>query len=231
MVKTKFGLSNNQLKIIAMLTMLVDHVGVYLLPQFVTLRCIGRISFPIFAYMIAQGCQFTRNRIRYFMQIFWLGVMCQIVFFCVQGSLYQGVLMTFTLAIGLIFAIDYFVAKKNILSSLLLVAVCGAVAFLCYGLPELLPGTDYGIDYGLCGVLIPVAVRYLPGKAMKLLGVSVLLLGLVHTLGSLQWFAFLAIPLLAFYSGSRGRWNLKYLFYVFYPTHFVVLYLIKILLT
>ena len=54
MVK-KFGLTNNQLKIIAMVSMLFDHVGKELLPQYTVLQIIGRLAFPIFAYMIAEG--------------------------------------------------------------------------------------------------------------------------------------------------------------------------------
>ena len=69
MVATKekigIGLSGNQLKIIAMLTMLVDHIGVQLFPECIILRIIGRLSLPIFAYMIAEGCLHTRNRPKY----------------------------------------------------------------------------------------------------------------------------------------------------------------------
>ena len=50
----KFGLTNNQLKIIAMLSMLADHIGVQLFPDLQILRIIGRLALPIFAYMIAE---------------------------------------------------------------------------------------------------------------------------------------------------------------------------------
>ena len=56
------GLTGNQLKLIALITMTIDHIGFMLLPQVKILRAIGRIAFPIFAYMIAEGCQYTRNR-------------------------------------------------------------------------------------------------------------------------------------------------------------------------
>ena len=57
-----FGLTNNQLKLIAMLSMLIDHVGMLLFPGVRVLRIIGRLAFPIFAYMIAEGCAHTRSR-------------------------------------------------------------------------------------------------------------------------------------------------------------------------
>ena len=56
------GLSNDRLKIIAAAAMLIDHIGAYLLPQVRILRIIGRIAFPIFAFMIAEGCRYTKNK-------------------------------------------------------------------------------------------------------------------------------------------------------------------------
>ena len=55
------GLTNNQLKLIALVTMTLDHIGVVLFPQAQWLRIVGRLAFPIFAYMIAEGCRHTAN--------------------------------------------------------------------------------------------------------------------------------------------------------------------------
>lgn len=63
LTKTRFGLSGNQLKLIALATMTLDHVGAYLLPQVLFLRILGRLSLPIYAYMIAEGCRHTRSDI------------------------------------------------------------------------------------------------------------------------------------------------------------------------
>ena len=57
-------MTGNQLKIIALIAMTIDHVGLILLPQVELLRIIGRLSFPIFAYMIAEGCFFTHDKKR-----------------------------------------------------------------------------------------------------------------------------------------------------------------------
>ena len=70
-------LNGNALKIIALISMIIDHVGVMLFPYELWLRCLGRISLPIFAYMVAEGCQYTRNMKKYFLRIknneAWLG--------------------------------------------------------------------------------------------------------------------------------------------------------------
>ena len=65
---SKFGLlSNNMLKIIAAIFMVCDHVGVILFPKIEFLRIIGRLSFPIFAYLIAEGAKHTKNKLRHFL--------------------------------------------------------------------------------------------------------------------------------------------------------------------
>ena len=55
MESMKRGLTGNQLKLIALITMTIDHIGYILLPQYRILRIIGRLAFPIYAYMIAVG--------------------------------------------------------------------------------------------------------------------------------------------------------------------------------
>ena len=102
----KLGLNNNQLKIIAMVAMLLDHIGAYLFPQVRWLRIIGRLAYPIFAFMIAEGCRHTKNRVRYLLQMGGLAAVCQLVDYVARGSLYQCILVTFTLSILTICAID-----------------------------------------------------------------------------------------------------------------------------
>ncbi len=74
------GLSANQLKVIAALTMLIDHVGMILFPSIRLFRIIGRISFPIFSFMIYEGCKYTRNKKRYLLQIFIIGIFTTAVY-------------------------------------------------------------------------------------------------------------------------------------------------------
>ena len=99
-------LSSNALKLIALVSMTVDHIGLILFPQYRVLRIIGRIAFPIFAYMIAEGCRYTSNRIRYFLTIFLLGAAVQVFFWLIRRSVYQHVLITFSMSIVLIFSVQ-----------------------------------------------------------------------------------------------------------------------------
>ena len=228
--KKRWGLTGNQLKLIAMLTMLIDHIGVYLYPNLEILRIIGRISFPIFAYMIAEGCRYTRNRGEYLGMIAALGVICQVVFYVAMGSLYMGILITFSLSILCIYAVDNFLKKRNVVSGILMVFTLVEVLFLVKVLPGMATLTDYDVDYGLVGIVLPIAVYYMPKKAYKLAAVAGVLLSMGLQDGGIYWYAMLSLPFLALYNGERGKHKLKYMFYIFYPAHLVLLYVIGMLM-
>lgn len=230
MFKTNFPrLTGNQLKILALIAMTCDHVGLQLLPQFPVLRIIGRLAFPIFAYMIAEGCQHTHNRKKYLLAMWWLAATCQLANFFAMGSLYMSVLVSFGLAIGLIYLIDFARSRSGAAYLAPLAALC-AIFFLCRVLPGLLPGTDYAIDYGLWGVLLPVPVYFEKDKATKLRNFAIGLALIALEAGGIQWFSLAAVPLMALYNGKRGRRKLKHLFYIYYPAHLVAIYGISLLL-
>ena len=101
------------------------------------------------------------------------------------------------------------------------------VVFVSGVLPMMKTGTDFFVDYGPVGVLIPAALYYTKGKWPKLLvlGGLLVLLALYANL-MVQWYALLVLPLLALYSGTRGKYKLKYLFYIYYPVHLAVIWAI-----
>ena len=235
--KRKFGLTNNQLKIIAMVSMLLDHVGLLFFPEEPIFRILGRIAFPIFAYMIAEGCRYTKNRTKYLGMIGAMAVAFQVVYFVAMGSLYQGILITFSLAIITIYSVDGLLKYKKPWALVAAVAgLCFVVIFVCV-LPVLLSETDFDIDYGVWGILLPVIVYFMPSRPWKVGGASLLLLiraiyyGFFSTpLVPLQWWSLLSLPLLFLYNGERGRAKMKYVFYIFYPAHLVILYGIAMLI-
>ena len=104
----KLRLNGNQLKLFALITMTIDHIGMYLFPQYLFFRIIGRLSMPIFAYMIAEGCRYTKNKIRHFSLLFGLGVLCQIVYIIFDPTtIYLGILITFSISTLIIYAMQY----------------------------------------------------------------------------------------------------------------------------
>lgn len=225
----KAGLTGNQLKMIALVTMTIDHIGMMLLPQSAILRIIGRLAFPIFAYMIAEGCQYTHNRKKYLFAMWGLATTCQLVYWFAMGSLYMCVLVTFSLSILLIYAID-FGREKGGLGWALPLLVLGAAIFACEVLPRMLPGTDYDVDYGIWGVLLPVFAYLGTNRKDKFALTAAGLILLNRTLGGLQWYSMAALIPLYFYNGTRGKRKMKYLFYVYYPLHLVVLHGLSLIL-
>ena len=227
----KFGLTNNQLKIIAMVSMLFDHIGKELLPQYTVLQIIGRLAFPIFAFMIAEGCFYTKNKIKYFLTIFILGTGCQIVYFIVDISFYQNILITFSLSIALIFALENFRIKREKISGIIMFFTIAIASVIAIILPIHLDKFGFQIDYGIYGVLLPVAVFYGKDKERRLVYATGVLALLAHSFGGgIQWFSLLSVPILAFYNQKRGKYNIKPLFYIFYPAHLVVIYFISLVL-
>ena len=212
-------LSGNALKILAAIFMTIDHIGVMLFPRVEILRIIGRLALPIYAFMIAEGCKYTRNKKKYFGMVFGLGAVCQIVYYLFDGSLYFSILITFSLSILMIYALQYWKQKKTALSGL----VFAAAVIATYLLNQRLT-----IDYGFWGCMLPVFAA-LPhgtdqdrlGMNTTMLGVGLIFLGL--STDAIQCLALLALPLLYAYNGKRGKLNLKYFFYIFYPTHLVLL--------
>ena len=219
------GLTGNQLKLIAMITMTCDHVGVQIFPQCLWLRILGRLAMPIYAYMIAEGCRHTRDRKKYLLRLFGMGTLCQIVYFVAMKSLYQCILITFSLSVILIWLIDLAEQEKTAGARIRLFGAVAVVFFLCVVLPDLLPRADFEIDYGLPGVLLPVLIY---GGGTKGLLIGLTLTALKY--GGVQWLAFLAIPLLLAYNGRRGKANIGKLFYWYYPLHLVAIYGIGLLI-
>jgi len=222
------SLNGNQLKLIALIAMTFDHIGVSLFPHTIWLRVVGRLALPIFAYMIAEGCRYTRSRKRYLMSLLAVAALCQAVYFVTMGSLYMCIMVTFSLSVALIYLWDYAMTRPAPQGGFLVLAALGVVWFLCEA--PLLPGTDFAIDYGIFGVLLPVLIYLGKGRwqALAMTALGLLLLALSRS--SVQWFAFLGLIPLACYNGARGKARLKCLFYIYYPAHLAVIWLIGLFL-
>lgn len=216
------GLSASALKILALITMTIDHIGMILLPRLWILRVIGRLAFPIFAYMIAEGARKTRSLSRYLARVLGVGVLCQAVYFFAMHSLYQCILITFSLSLALIAL--YHRALNSARWLLPAAAATAAVFLFCECLPAMLPDTDFSVDYGFWGVMIPVMASLSAEPFVRLTAVGAGLVMISLGAGWIQWFSLLALIPLALYNGQRGRTLPKYLLYVYYPLHLVVIY-------
>lgn len=220
-------LNGNILKFIALITMTIDHIGYILLNDFPPFRIIGRIAFPIFAYMIAEGCRYTKNKKKHFLLIFGLGTAFQLVYFLVEQSLEQSIFITFSLSILIIYSMQYAVHEKEFYKKMTFPLTVGIAYIICQVFPFFFSQYAFSVDYGFWGVLLPVFI-YLGDSPQKKLFFAAIGLTFVNLqYGVIQWFSLAALPLLALYDGTKGKWHLKYLFYIYYPLHLCVIWGIK----
>ena len=235
--KVNYRLSGNTLKIIAAISMLIDHIGVIFFPQIKIFRILGRIALPIFSFMIAEGARYTKNKARYFLTVFSLATICQLVYFFYNGDTYMSILVTFSISILTIYTMQLF--KESLFdqeSSNLNKMLCG-VFFFAVIVCVYFVNTVIEIDYGFFGCILPVcaAIFHCPKncnvdflKKLDTIPMHILMLSLGMLLlsidsGNRQFWSFLALPFLVLYSGKRGKTNMKYFFYIFYPAHLLIL--------
>ena len=242
MQKIKF-FSGNTLKIIAATSMTLDHIGLIFFPSMMIFRILGRLAFPIFAFMIAEGCRYTRNKARYLLTVAGLGIAFQAVYFMLFRSLYLCIFITFSFSILIIYALQHF--KRTLLSPTSgRAARLGSLALLL-GIITAVFVIDIlmDMDYDFAGCMLPVLVSLphceedFPEPVKKLdnqysslfmLTVGLIWLALVNK--PIQFYSLLTVPLLFLYSGKRGKLKMKYFFYVFYPVHLVLLYGLNMLI-
>lgn len=222
-------LSGNQLKMIALVAMTIDHIGSYLMRDLIILRIIGRIAFPIFAYMLAEGCKYTKNRVKYMLVLGGTALIMS-VGFAIMGNWQQRVLTTLLMSSALCFSLDWLLKKRNLLSFLVFVLGVCAVYVITVVLPPMIKTRSFSIDYGFFGVLFPVAVFAVNSKRDKLIAATLMCIMLSNVYAYVQWYSLLAIPLLALYNGKRGNVRMKYFYYAYFPAHLFVIYCLKAVL-
>ncbi len=213
MEKSKIGISSFTLKWIAIITMLIDHVGAVLYPQYLYLRIIGRISFPIFCFLLVEGALHTSNIRKYEMRLLVFALLSEIpfdyVFFGKLTLEHQNVFFTLFIGLVMIEVIRYGKAG-NFPFGAFIVAIMAA---------ELL-----GTDYGAGGILF-IACFYWLHEQKLLKQVAFVALNLLYFGIGVQAYAGLAAIPMLLYNEKQGA-KMKYFFYLFYPVHLLILYLI-----
>ena len=211
MKNNKVGIDAFTLKMIAAVTMLIDHMGYIFFPQYIFLRIIGRISFPIFAFLIVEGFMHTKDVKKYILRMAVFALLTEIPFdFAFEGTFdwgHQNVLFTFLFAILAMYIDRQYKRKFGIVAAF-------AFAFLAEFI---------GTDYGMFGVIIVMLFywNYERFYNKLIFGTASLIL----LVSSYQIFDVLAMIPIGLYNGKKGI-GVKYFFYVFYPGHLLVLYLI-----
>ncbi len=223
------GLNGNTLKVIAAVTMMLDHTGMILFPRIEVFRLIGRIAFPLFAFFIAEGCRYTHNKRKYLGTILLLGLIFHAVFVLATGQTMFNIFITFSFSIILIYFLQK--VKKELEEGTWHNKILSVILFFGMLIFTYLFTGCFQVDYGFSGIMLPVIVSLFDGlwkrKAAFLAGTFLLVVS-IHTY--FQSFCLLAVPILFLYNGTRGKYKMKYFFYVFYPVHLTILFLLDIII-
>ena len=225
-------LNSLHLKLLAMVTMLIDHMGFTLFPYALWMRCVGRLAFPIFCFLVAEGCAHTHDKKRYAARLLVFAVLSEPAFDLMHGVWftmdYQNVLWTLLAGALICWCVDWALRKKTPAAFLL----TGAAVAAAFCLLEL-AGTDYG-GWGALLVALFYGVRRAPcGTAAKrtvqAVGLAVFSIGIMGGVSIELWSLAALLPLWL-YNGRRGYSNLvvQYGFYAFYPVHILILSLIAL---
>lgn len=225
---SKGGLNGEALKWLAILTMTIDHIGVGLLASlapnsilgsptvYTVTRLIGRLAFPIFVFLIIQGYQHTSNLRSYLTRLFLFALVSEVPFDLMGSNQvldfsHQNIFFTLFIGVTGLALLEYYEMKNQTIPKFLV--MIGALL-----LAEILK-----TDYGLYGVLFIIGVGILRNQKIWQTFFGVVM-------GFAQAFtASLAFFPIWFYNGERGRQN-KWFFYIYYPAHLFIIFLIRTLL-
>ena len=218
------------LKILAILAMSLDHIAaVFLSPinmPYLLMRGFGRIAFPIFCFLIVEGYYHTRDVKKYMIRLAGFALVSEIPFdlcFYQKPFYWQHQNVFFTLALGLItiYAIDE-IKKRFSTSYIKALVLQFAVIILAMTTAWFL-----STDYSMLGILIIIAFYVGRGNIIQIaISICIVTLYLGNTF---QLYSLLALIPIYLYNGKKGP-SMCYVFYVFYPAHMLILYVMSSLI-
>ena len=225
-------LNGFHLKLIAICTMLIDHMGYTLFPGVMWLRCVGRVAFPIFCFLIAEGCVYTHDRKKYAARLLVFALLSEIPYNLMNSGMIwdpydQNVLWTLLTGALVCWLIDWALKKCTPLSFVL----TGAAMVASYWQLE-----AFRTDYGGWGMLLVAAFygvhRAPSGAVVKMIaqafGLAFFSLGVMGGYLSIELWSLVSLAPIWLYNGQRGFSHkaVQYGFYAFYPVHILILSLI-----
>lgn len=238
-------MTSSVLKIIAIITMIIDHTGKELFPKELIFTYIGRIAFPIFAFQISEGYIHTKNFKKYFYRLLIFAIVSQIPFSLFLGVFYDGYELNifFTLLLGLLSIYTYDTIVKKLSTNNFLLKFFSTFLGFFMVLTIASVGDSLNVDYGFFGVFIIFLFYILKNKKILLTLTFILscFLQYLDTLISTDFYypniilcvcTMIPIIFINLYNGKQGKLNkkLKYVFYLVYPVHLLLLYSIYCIL-
>lgn len=211
-------LDGTVLKLIACLSMFIDHLGAVCFSGMMGFRIIGRLAFPIYCFLLVEGAVHTRNMKKYILRMGIFALISEVPFDLAfyHRLVYMGHQnVFFTLGLGLlaIWFLEHPIEQLDIpdvLYKLLVIIAAGLIAEF------------FNTDYGFTGIAVICIFYYLRGQPQLKYSIAAILLAAV---GGVEVYAVLALIPILLYNGQRGRQTkvMQYGFYIFYPTHLLLI--------
>ena len=234
----KFGFSTFTLKIIAVVTMVIDHFAYALVNEstmtYTVLRSIGRISFPIFCFVLVEGYFHTHNRLEHCIRLGIFALISEVPFDAFQGDLWnlkhQNVLFTLFIGFVMIWGLDMISAfRLNYPEKLTKKIGAGRLNTLCELVVIMLGlGSAYILksSYSYAGIMLILCFYAFHKQNIgKIVSIIVFNMGM-YPIG-IQWWGTAGILPIALYNEKPGKRSGKYFFYCFYPLHLMILVLVR----
>lgn len=244
MKKTAWGLNSFVLHLLAMALMLADHLWAIGVPSDL-LTWLGRLAFPLFAFMLVEGYFHTRNLKKYLLRLLITALISEIPFnLLCSGRLFypihQNVIWTFLLALLCIHVIEKVRHRGKWWLTVLVGAAVSLMGFLL-GILTMIDYYGYGVLIALvfyvfhgrrwyCFVGQAIALWYITWEMMGGLVVPIEI-GTWKFELSQQGMSVLALIPIWLYNGQQGPYNrwIRYFYYAFYPLHMLILGLVQLL--
>jgi len=217
----KISLSANALKLIACVTMLIDHVGLFFFPADLLWRVVGRIAFPLFALLIAEGFEKTSNVERYLFRLLAFAAISQLPYS----------LMMLSVGLPTYLPNIFITLAAGLLALILLRNLPARYSYPLVGI-MIVCAQYFSFDYGAYGILLILGsalflkYKHLGALALLILHAGYTVAGFFTDSLSVQTFAAMSVPILMCYNGERGSGLPRHFFYWFYPAHLLVLWMV-----
>ena len=220
-------LSNFDLKILAIITMTIDHIGAIIYPNIDAFRIIGRISFPIFCFLLVEGFKHTHNRFRYFIRLLLFAIITQPIYVYAFNNHELNILFTFSLSFLLLSSIEFINKIINKYNKGIENYLYKTISYLLIYIIFLILSIILNVDYQALGISLVLIFYLSPNILLSLL--LYLIIAITLNVNNIQLYSLIAFIFIYFYNGKKGK-NIKYFFYLYYPLHLLFLKGLSILL-
>ena len=207
------------IELVAVVSMIIDHVGFVFFPEMIIFQIIGRLSFPLYAYLIALGYSRTKNSIIYFFRVLVLAIVSQWFFNYLISPIKLNVCFTLSFSI-----ISLIVFESNRINKVLKLFLYILILFLA-----LLLGCEYG-SYGILLVLLfHLYIRNQHDKTYKIYAITSIILLIivsmfVFSFSIIHLYSILSLPIILLTPKNIQKIkvnSIKHINYLVYPLHFV----------